>query len=84
MATIRFLANRIVTHPMNDREINREYDIAKEILINNQYDPRVLDKAIDKKKEKVKKKNAQKKKKTKLRILPHKTGQALNGQNSPM
>ena len=81
MATIRFLANRIVTYPINDRERNREYDIAKEILINNQHDPRMLDKAFDKIKSQ---KNAQKKKKTKLRILPHKTGQALNGQNSPM
>ena len=48
MATIRFLANRIVTYPINGRERNREYDIAKEILINNQHDPRMLDKAIDK------------------------------------
>ena len=36
MATIRFLVNHIVTYPM------------KEILINNQYDPRMLDKANDK------------------------------------
>ena len=48
MATIRFLPNRIFTYPINERERNREYDIAKEILINNQYDPRMLDKANDK------------------------------------
>ena len=83
MATVRFLANRIITYPMNDRERNREYDIAKEILINNQYDPRMLDKATDKIKRKSPK-NAQRKKKMKQRILPHKTCEELNGQISPM
>ena len=48
MTTIRYLANRIVSYRVNDRERNREYDVAKEILINNQYDLRKLDKAIDK------------------------------------
>ena len=42
----------------------------------------MLDKAIDKIKRSLK--NAQKKKKMKQRILPHKTCQELNGQNSPM
>ena len=56
-----FLANRIVAYPMNDRERNREYDIAKQILINNLYDPRILDKSIDKIKRKSKKKKMHRK-----------------------
>ena len=43
-----------------------DFDLCQ-ILINNRYDPRRLDKAIDK----IKRKNAQKKKIMKQRILPH-------------
>ena len=45
MATIRTLANRIITYPMNEININTEYDVAKQIQLNNQYDPKMLDKA---------------------------------------
>ena len=48
MAAIRFSANRIATYPMNETNKKKEYYTAKQILLNNQYDPKMLDKAIEK------------------------------------
>ena len=48
MAVIRCLANRIVTHPMNESNKKRKYYTAKKIVLNNQYEPKMLDKVIEK------------------------------------
>ena len=48
IATIRFLANCIITYLMNDENKRGEYLIAKQILANNQYDGKILDNTIDK------------------------------------
>ena len=48
IAAIPFLANRIITYPMNDENKRWEHLIAKQILANNQYDRKILDNTIEK------------------------------------
>ena len=54
MATIK-IPGKPHYHISHERvNINTEYDVAKQILLNNQYDPKMLDKAINKIKSNIK------------------------------
>jgi hypothetical protein len=68
---------------MNDKGRYREYDTAKQISINNQYDPRMLDGVTDN----IKRKSPDKcikKDKMKHRKLIYKTCRGINEQISPI
>ena len=38
MAAIMYLANWLITYPLNDMNKNKEYDTIKQIMCNNKYD----------------------------------------------
>lgn len=46
MAAVRYLANRLITYPINNGDKMKEYSTIKQILHNNKYDIQVLDKVI--------------------------------------
>jgi hypothetical protein len=46
MAAVRYLANLMLTYPMNDTNKKKEYNTIKQILHNNKYDAKILDKII--------------------------------------
>jgi hypothetical protein len=48
IAAIRFLANCIVTYPMNDEYKREENLTTKQILSDNQYNTKILDGTLDK------------------------------------
>ena len=48
VAAIRFIADRIITYPIDDEQERKEYLTAKQILTNNQYDTNLLDNTLDK------------------------------------
>ena len=45
-AAIRYLANQLVTYPLNNMNKEKEYDNIKQILINNKYDTQILNRTI--------------------------------------
>ena len=47
MKAIRYLANRAVSYPMNGTNKKKEYHTAKQTLLNNQYDTKILDKVLE-------------------------------------
>ena len=48
MAAIRYLTNRIVKYHIDDTNKIDEYCTAKQILISNQYDIKILDEVLEK------------------------------------
>ncbi len=47
MKAIRYLANRAVSYPMNGTNKKKEYHTAKQTLLNNHYDTKILDKVLE-------------------------------------
>ena len=47
IAAIRYLANCIVSYPMKDTNKKKEYHTVKQILLNKQYDNKILDKVLE-------------------------------------
>ena len=46
MAAIKYLVNCLLTYPMSGTNKKKEYDTMKQILLNNKYEVKILDKII--------------------------------------